>query len=111
MGILRNSSSCSDMVGLKGELGVHTRSANQDQSVPETPDAPKHNAHDETDHCGCIQLENQLKRVTRKTTTVNVRAAFYNNVSIFSSSLVEQGKKQWLRLIRFHVKKQSFTAM
>lgn len=45
------------MVGLKEELGVHTRSANQDQSVPESPDAPKHNAHDETDHCGCVQLE------------------------------------------------------
>lgn len=32
--ILRNSLSCSEIVGWRGELGVHIRSANLDQSVP-----------------------------------------------------------------------------
>lgn len=100
------------MVGLKEELGVHTRSANQDQSVPESSDAPKHNAHDETDHCGCVQLEtNRVARTVQYFFFCHVRAAFYKNVSISSSSLVKQGKNEWLRLIRLYVKKQSFTAM
>lgn len=101
------------MVGLKEELGVHTRSANQDQSVPESPDAPKHNAHDETDHCGCVQLETNKESLAQYSIFFfcHVRAAFYKNVSISSSSLVKQGKNGWLRLIRLYVKKQSFTAM
>lgn len=42
-----NSPCYSDKVGWRRELGVHIRSANQDQSVPEPPDTLRNNTGDE----------------------------------------------------------------